>query len=127
VEVFLNNENMSLSLLRTASTTADSAGNWSASLNTSGLSLGQYNVKTRSVFADGSSSGFSLPLPIGIGQEAAPDLAARADLNKDGKVNLIDFSILLFSWGTSDIIADINLNGKVDLTDFSIMIFYWTG
>jgi hypothetical protein len=54
-----------------------------------------------------------------------------ADLNRDGKVNLTDFSILLFWWntdgGTSDPSADINGDKKVNLTDFSILLFNWTG
>lgn len=55
----------------------------------------------------------------------------NADLNRDGRVNLVDFSILLFWWasdgGDSDPPADINLDGTVSLTDFSIMLFNWTG
>ena len=64
---------------------------------------------------------------MGVGQDPSPDFSLRADLNKDGKVNLIDFSILLFNWNTDDTVADINQDGTVNLTDFSIMIFYWTG
>lgn len=53
-----------------------------------------------------------------------------SDLNKDGKVNLTDFSILLYNWGQSpppNPCADINKDGLVNLTDFSIMLFAWTG
>ena len=49
------------------------------------------------------------------------------DLNGDGKVNLVDFSILLTHWNTSDSIADLDSSGNVGLPDFSIMLFYWTG
>ena len=59
-----------------------------------------------------------------IGGEAA---CPNADLNKDGRVNLTDFSILLYYWGTDNACADQNQNGIVDLVDFSIMMFYWTG
>lgn len=51
----------------------------------------------------------------------------RSDLNGDGKVNLVDFSILLSKWDTADTRADINADGKVNLADFSIMLFDWTG
>lgn len=112
---------------RTATTTVDVNGSWDLSLDTKGLSAGGYEAKARSILSDGDSSGFGPVFSLGIGQDALPDLAARSDLNKDGKVNLVDFSILLFSWGTSDAAADINANGKVDLADFSILIFYWTG
>ena len=53
------------------------------------------------------------------------------DLNKDGKVNIIDFSILLFWWGTNQQkgldVADINGDKKINIIDFSIMLFQWTG
>ena len=49
------------------------------------------------------------------------------DLNKDGKVNLVDFSILLYYWKTTHHEADINIDGIVDLADFSIMMYCWTG
>ena len=49
------------------------------------------------------------------------------DLNKDDRVNLIDFSILLYWWGRENPSADFNQDGLVNLTDFSIMLYYWTG
>ena len=52
---------------------------------------------------------------------------ALSDLNGDNKVNLADFSILLYYWGTSSPLADLNSDGKVDLTDLSILLFNWTG
>ena len=67
----------------------------------------------------------SRPLLLGIGEAVAG--GNRSDLNKDGKVNLVDFSILLSFWNTDDAIADINQDGTVNLADFSIMLFNWTG
>ena len=65
-----------------------------------------------------------------VGEGDGPEVFF-ADLNVDGIVNIIDFSILLFNWGRSggglSPTPDINYDGIVDLTDFSIMIFYWTG
>jgi hypothetical protein len=58
---------------------------------------------------------------------SVPPSCARSDLNCDSKVNLIDFSILLFYWGGSGVRADINQDGIVSLPDFSIMLFDWTG
>jgi len=40
---------------------------------------------------------------------------------------LVDFSILLYNWGTANSAADINGDGTVSLADFSIMMYYWTG
>lgn len=61
--------------------------------------------------------------------QPAPAVPRRTgDLNFDGKVDLVDFSILLFNWGIpKNPIADINNDGKVDLVDFSIMLYWWTG
>lgn len=56
-----------------------------------------------------------------------PKSCRRSDLNCDTKVNLVDFSILLYHWGTNHAVADINKDGNVNLTDFSIMLYDWTG
>jgi hypothetical protein len=52
-----------------------------------------------------------------------------ADLNVDGKVNSIDFSILLFYWKSKppfkNQFVDINKDGKIDSIDFSIMLYQW--
>ncbi|MCH8987019.1 hypothetical protein IIA94_02520 [Patescibacteria group bacterium] len=52
-----------------------------------------------------------------------------ADPNEDGRVDLVDFSTLIFWFDKSNIPSRIDCNGdgKADLTDFSIMAFYWTG
>jgi len=55
----------------------------------------------------------------------------RSDLNCDSKVNLIDFSILLFYWDLTDYSknprVDIDKNGDIGLKDLSIMLYDWTG
>jgi len=66
-------------------------------------------------------------ITLGVGTTASKDTGNRSDLNKDGKVNLVDFSILLSFWGSSDPDADINQDGTVNLADFSILLFNWTG
>lgn len=52
----------------------------------------------------------------------------RADLNCDGKVNLADFSILMYYWNSRlpNIRADINKDGIVNLIDFSILLYFWS-
>jgi hypothetical protein len=51
------------------------------------------------------------------------------DYNRDRRVNLIDFSILLFWFGKSNPPATIDCNGDraVDIKDFSILMYFWTG
>lgn len=127
IEVSLSSQTASGEDPRVATTTALSNGEWSLVVNTKGLSVGGYEARARSILEGGDSSAFGAPLSLGIGKEAAPDGAGRADMSGDGKINLIDFSMLLFSWGTNDSSADLNGNGKVDLADFSILIFHWTG
>lgn len=47
------------------------------------------------------------------------------DINGDGCVNVVDFSILLSKWGTNDTGADLNLDGTVNVVDFSILLSNW--
>jgi hypothetical protein len=92
------------------------------------LAKGTYLVKARQSLPTAQSD-FSAPAYIGIGQSpiVTTEGGLKADINKDGKVNLVDFSILLTAWGTSDDKSDINSDGIVNLADFSILLFYWTG
>ncbi|OGG65187.1 hypothetical protein A2929_02045 [Candidatus Kaiserbacteria bacterium RIFCSPLOWO2_01_FULL_45_25] len=111
--------------------TATAAGNgsWSINVPTSGFTNGTYKARAKSAQTDGATTNFSNYTLYGVGQQATRPI--NADLNRDSKVNLTDFSILLFWWntngGTSNPSADINSDGKVNLTDFSILLFNWTG
>lgn len=51
------------------------------------------------------------------------------DSNGDGRVDLVDFSTLIFWFDKPNVPShiDCNQDGIADLTDFSIMAFYWTG
>ncbi len=102
-------------------------GIWSVEVDTAGFDDGTYEISARTTTGAGKESDYSRVLFLGVGETAGPDFGLRADLNKDGKVNLVDFSILLVYWKTSDANADINSDGAVNLGDFSIMLFYWTG
>lgn len=111
----------------TATFLSDVDGKWSNVFDTAGLAIGTYILKSRSLLSEFEKSEFSNSLFIGLGQNPEIDFCPRSDINNDGKINLIDFSIMLFNWGTNDSQSDINANGTVDLTDFSIMLFCWTG
>ncbi len=113
-------------------TTSDALGAWSIPFNTGTVSVDTHTLKARFISGTGalkteSPYGTVLSLFVGVEGKAT----SNADLNRDGKVNLIDFSILVFWWGTpggnSNPPADINQNGKVGLEDFSILLFNWTG
>lgn len=124
-----NQKDKSAATLKTLTTTSSASGAWSIEVSTAGFSAGTYKVRAKAVQTDGVSTNFSGYTFYGVGQKAATPRSS--DLNRDGKVNLTDFSILLYWWNTdggkSDPPADINNDGKVSLTDFSIMIFNWTG
>jgi Bacterial Ig domain len=54
----------------------------------------------------------------------------RGDYNKDGRIDLVDFSILTFWYkAPTGAPGNIDLNGDriLDLVDFSILAFNWTG
>lgn len=126
VEVVFNDETI------VESVRSDAEGEWSLDFSTSRLSVAEHLVRARAItgtppLTTESSFSASLQLFVGVdGQATTP-----SDLNRDGSINLIDFSILIFWWqtdgGDSDPSADINGNGQVSLEDFSILLFNWTG
>lgn len=112
--------------------TSDSGGYWNLDLDTASLSPAEYTLRARYVLGGGtllSESSFSSGLQLFLGVDGQP--STPSDLNRDGFVNLTDFSIMIFWWGTnggnSDPPADINGNGNVGIEDFSILLFNWTG
>lgn len=109
--------------------TADGSGKWTTTVATTNFSKGTYQIRAKAAQTAGATSNYSEFTYFGVGEEKGSTL--NADLNRDGKVNLTDFSILLFWWngtgGDSDPPADINRDGRVTLTDFSILLFNWTG
>ncbi len=107
--------------------TADKQGRWSLVFDTAGLLEDTYVVQARSSFEAAGTGDFGQSVYFGIGKPPVVSFCERSDLNQDGSVNLVDFSILLYHWKTSDAVADINMDGMVDLVDFSIMMYCWTG
>jgi hypothetical protein len=128
-EITIENGKINGSVSQILTAQAGSNGRWSVSPDTSGYTVSTYQVRAKAAQEGGDFTNFSEYTFYGVGQSA--DVPIDADLNRDGKVNLIDFSILLFWWnsngGDSDPPADINRDGDVSLTDFSILLFNWTG
>jgi len=123
VEVSLANPAGSITTYNAS--TSDS-GAWSVTIPATVFSKGTYLVKARTIETDRSSSNFTGPLSLGIGVTPSACSSGKWDLNGDGKVNLIDFSIMLTEWGAAGK-ADLNCDGTVGLADFSILLFHWTG
>jgi len=106
-------------------TLADSEGKWLFELDTSHLKEGEYNVRAKAFFREGEQSQFSQTISFFV----LMPKCRGADLNFDDKVNIVDFSILIYFWKSispENICADINKDGIVNLVDFSIMMYWWT-
>ena len=60
--------------------------------------------------------------------EVAHDTSVKliGDLNKDGKVNVFDLSILLSNWKKTKAEYDLNGDASIGIFDLSIMLSNWT-
>lgn len=129
--VSIQNGKLRASIKKDLTATSDSKGFWQTTIDTASFSNGTYEIRAKSKQNEGLGieTNWSEYTYYGVGEAAETPI--NADLNRDGKVNLIDFSILLYWWasngGDSDPSADINGDKNVSLTDFSIMLFNWTG
>lgn len=110
----------------TITATSDQVGAWAIQVDTASLAKGFHSVKASFALSDLVKSGFGRSLNFFVGTEI-PKGSVSPDLNHDGKVNLVDFSIFLLSWNTTELTTDFNQDGTTNLADFSIMLFQWTG
>jgi hypothetical protein len=111
-------------------TNSKKTGDWELIFNTEKLEEDFHTAKAlfhTTVSDNVIKSGFSRSVSFYVGKIGGTPACPEADLNKDKRVNITDFSILLYHWGTDNACADQNQNGIVDLIDFSIMMYYWTG
>ena len=107
---------------------ADDIGNWDLSFNTTVLDEGAHTVRARAVSPGGLIGTYSNTLAFIVGSKGTIALMKNGDISADKKINLVDFSILLYNWGAPENpAADLNGDNKVNLTDFSIMLYHWTG
>ncbi len=106
---------------------ANESGKWSKVISSTGLASGSYYIKAKTAIPDAGESDFGIVLNLSVGGVVEETTCGGADLNGDGRVNITDFSILLYWWNSGNQCADQNQDGAVNLTDFSIMMFYWTG
>jgi len=112
---------------------SDKNGVYLQVIDSSVLDLGDHTAKSK-VAKDGviSSYGKTVAFTVAdenIAQEKMTPVSTKADLNNDGKTNLIDFSVEAFWYKKKNPPAKVDLNGDgvVNLIDFSIMAYYWTG
>lgn len=115
-------------------TTADASGRFSITIPTKDLPKGPYTIVVEST-KNNQTSGQSRTLTFTVGDETTQrgnqnnSQPLAADFNKDGKVDLVDFSILLywFNQPTPPAAVDLNKDGVVNIVDFSIIMYYWSG
>ena len=115
-------------------TKADTGGVYLYNLDTTELDMGQHFAKSKSAVANDISSysqaaGFTVGNKNVTAKKQSSCANLKGDLNKDCRVNLVDFSIMAYWYKRPAPPANIDLNAdkKVDLIDFSILAYYWTG
>ena len=108
-------------------TTAETDGDWQHVFDTLVLEEGSHTVRAKAQEPSGLLSVFSNVLSFYIGKYGSEEICPRADFNKDGRTDLIDFSIMLYWWGKVNPCVDQNRDGIVNLPDFSILMYWWTG
>jgi len=118
-------------------TDADENGIYLYNFDTSPLAMEQHFTKSKAS-SNGEITSFGKTIGFLVGTKnvvkTKTGQCGKADLNCDGRVNLVDFSIAAY-WNKRTISTEfevkegerLNGDGKVDLVDFSIMAFYWTG
>lgn len=116
----------------------DTKGVYLYNFDSSVLELGNHSTKSKTA-KEGQISAFSSAVGFIVGNESIPIVKknkcpAKADLNGDCKVNLVDFSIAAYWYkrplNQTALALDkdkLKHDGKIDLTDFSILAYYWTG
>jgi len=113
-------------------TISDKDGIYLYNFDTTPLEMRQHFTKSKASIGNLEISSFSRVISFKVGTktvEKAKKAEVKGDLNQDGRVNLVDFSIAAYWYKrpSPPAAADSNGDGKVDLIDFSIMAFYWTG
>lgn len=111
----------------------DENGVYLYNFSTVPLEMGKHQTKSRADL-NNEITQYGKILSFEVGMENVPVEAqnkqiSKADLNDDGRVNIVDFSIAAFWYKRSGFPAKIDLNGdrKIDLVDFSILAYNWTG
>lgn len=111
---------------------ADAAGVYLLNFDTSVLEMGQHHTKSKAAL-NGEITGFGKAVGFTVGTNSVvadmSKVVLKGDVNGDGRVNLVDFSITAYWYKRPNppVLVDLNGDGKVDLVDFSIMAFHWTG
>ncbi len=121
---------------RLLKTRSDAQGAYAVSLPTGGLPIGSVPLHAQSGF-NGIVGPVSRVFDLALVQSVVPSIPPvpnmppfiPGDLNRDRRVDLVDFSIAAYWYGRPGVppSADVDGDGTVTLVDFSIMASHWTG
>ena len=115
-------------------TLSDKNGVYSYSFLTSPLELGQHSTHSNaSKSGEVSRTSKSVTFIVGtqdiLKMQTVKKCGPRGDLNCDGRINLVDFSIEAYWYKKKGfpVAYDLNKDNAISLIDFSIMASNWTG
>lgn len=129
LSVFVNSESDLIRKIK-----SDQGGKWVYNLDTALIEFGEHTTRARAR-KENEYSNFSEAVSFFVGKiskKRTEVACSKYDLNCDGRINLVDFSILAYWWkrpltAEAKQRVDFNGDGKVDLVDFSILAYHWTG
>jgi hypothetical protein len=114
------------------STTSSTKGLYSYAVDTTPFDYGNHTAQSKTTKnTQVSAQSRLVPFIVGLISKKNNNSCGTliGDLNCDGKVNIIDFSIMAYWYKKPNPPKKVDLNGDgmVNIVDFSIMTYYWTG
>lgn len=110
-------------------------GKYLFKFDTDGLNKGLYTAKVKALLGQSFVSEYSMEAEFAVGDRSVaiepvkPCGKLLSDFNGDCRVNIVDFSILVYWYERPDPPEkiDVNHDKAINLKDFSILVYYWTG
>ncbi len=109
--------------------TSNEDGYFNIDLDTNFLKSNIKSIKARTYHFN-EKSDFSKTVSYEVDSQVMENVYdKKIDINSDGKINLVDLSIVSFWYKKSNPLPSVDLNkdGVVNLVDLSILIYHWTG
>jgi hypothetical protein len=126
LQIVIESENKQTS--KTFTLTSPDSGNYDITLPLINIPLGNYSLYVK--YPNDSRISELVRFIIGDMDISSINttLNIPGDCNADGRIDLVDFSMMAFWFEKPNPprCEDLNHDGIVDLTDFSILAFYWT-
>ncbi len=117
-----NKINLNIDDIIKRETNSDKEGFYKFLIDSQELGAGNYYAKVNQTDESGKESGFSFPRAFKITDLSFP----KADLNGDNAINIVDWSMFLFRWGSEEehLRREIDLDdsGEINIFDFSLFL-----